>query len=956
MIKETVLSRSLRLMFSGGVAVGLGLLTQPVLAQQTATDNTPVQRVEITGSAIKRVDAETALPVTVLKHDDIVRSGATTAQDLVNLIPSNFGGNVASQNVGATGIASTANLRNLGAKYTLVLLNGRRVANYAFGNNPVDLNSIPLSAIDRVEVLRDGASAIYGADAVAGVINFILRKDFHGLEGSLYGTSVYDGGGQTQSFNVTGGFGDLDKQGFNILLSVNHENDEVLRAKDRSFAGSAVVPALGLNKSSPRNGIPNLNFTDTLGNAYSTLNPLRYTGCNSPDFALVVRNASSCGTDYVKFIDLVPQATHDNAVVRGVFKVNENHEIYAEATYTEDKSKASYSPAPYTLQLTYPATGRYYPKSITVPKGYVVPTGGLKLANGTTLAAGSVLAADTAVTPTGDITGTWRTVAGGGRTDLTDQQNSHFLIGAKGTIGGWDYDTALSYSKNEGVISFGPGRYSYAKLTPLVAAGQINIFGPLDQASQAALDSALLTGPQQSATSTSTEADFHISKEIAKLPYGGLGLALGASARKEKLDQFSYPVLASGDDVGGNGPVPGVNGDRKVYAVFAELNIPVYKDLEAALAGRYDKYKNGFGTEFTNFSPKVGVRYQPTKQLLLRSSYGTGYRAPTLYDNLRPFTTGNNTSGTFNDPLRCPGGVPINNTVGVLQDECNVQQNTAVSGSKDLNPEKSKQYSLGLVFSPTASFNGSLDFWHVKIDDAIAIRNENQIFNNVAQNLDYIYRYDPALYPHGWVDDGKQTGAIRGSTNPNFPIAYAYQPNQNSNKLVAAGIDLDLNYKRKVADVGTFGVNYNSTLLTKHSYQYPNSAAVSDLGVYGDFGVSPKYRHALTGTLVRGGWNASLTHNYTRGYQDYTNADDVGSVVGGVTYTATRQVANYSTFDATLGYTGFKNLDLAFGIKNIGNTNPPLSRTEANFQTGYDAQYTNPLGRTFYFRAKYKFL
>ena len=168
---EKIMARSVRMIFAGGVAIGA--IAQPVMAQEA-------QRVEITGSSIKRVESEGVLPVTVMKREDIERTGATTAQDLVNLIPGNFGGGVVANNVGATGAPSTANLRALGAKYTLVLLNGRRLANHAIGSNPVDLNSIPLSAIERIEVLRDGASAVYGADAVAGVINFILKKNYQG--------------------------------------------------------------------------------------------------------------------------------------------------------------------------------------------------------------------------------------------------------------------------------------------------------------------------------------------------------------------------------------------------------------------------------------------------------------------------------------------------------------------------------------------------------------------------------------------------------------------------------------------------------------------------------------------------------------------------------------------------------------------------------------------------------
>jgi iron complex outermembrane receptor protein len=158
----------------------LALAASSALAQEAQK----LERIEVTGSSIKRVDAESALPITTLTREDIVRSGATTSQDLVQGLAASFGGNVVANNVGATGGASTANLRALGPKYTLVLLNGRRVANFAFGNNPVDLNSIPLAAVERVEIVRDGASSTYGADAVAGVINFILRKDYQGVEAS----------------------------------------------------------------------------------------------------------------------------------------------------------------------------------------------------------------------------------------------------------------------------------------------------------------------------------------------------------------------------------------------------------------------------------------------------------------------------------------------------------------------------------------------------------------------------------------------------------------------------------------------------------------------------------------------------------------------------------------------------------------------------------------------------
>ncbi len=930
------------------------------------------ERIEITGTSIKRLDAETALPVTVINRADIERSGATTAQDLVALIPSNFGGNVVANNVGATGVASTANLRSLGPKYTLVLLNGRRVANYAFGSQQtVDLNSIPLAAIDRVEVLRDGASAVYGADAVAGVINFILKKDYQGLEATIYGTSPQHTGGKSKGVSITGGFGDLSTQGFNVLVSAFSERDDVLKAKDRPFASSANRPDLGINKASPRNGVPNFNFTDTLGNGYGgsgnkvapTINPFRYNGCNNPEFALVVVNANNCGTDYVKYIDLIPKQSYDNIVARGTLALGNDHTVFAEAMYVKGSTTASYSPAPYTVNMTYPANGRFYPATVIVPKGTTVgvtvtdangvKTGvPYKLANGTTLPVGTVLANDITVTPTGPMSGTWRTVAGGGRTDITDTKTTRFVVGADGTFAGWDYKTALTTSTNKGDISFGPGQFSYAKLTPLVNSGEINVFGSQDATSLAKLLSAQLTGLEQSAKSTSTELDFRMSREIFQAPAGGVGFAIGASARKEKLEQTSYDVLASGDQVGGAGPIPSVTGDRKVYGLFTEFEIPIVKNLDLNLAARYDDYKNGFGTSFNNISPKASLSFRPIKDVLLRGSVGKGYRAPTLYENLRPFTSGNNTNANWSDPIRCPGGVPINNSVGTLQDECAVQQPTALEGSKSLKPEKSDQYSLGIVFSPMADLTIGVDYWDVKIKQAIAQKSEIQVLGQPTTYKDFIYRYDPALFPNGWVDDGNATGAIKGSTNPNFPIAYVYLPYDNTAKFFAAGLDFNLQFKQKLGAYGNFGFALDGTYYTKHGYQNFGEASVSDIGAYKDFGPVPRWRHALTLSYGIGSWNGSLTNNYSGGYKDYINAANVGAT----NYPEIRQVKAYSTLDTQISWTGIKNLNLVVGVKNLLDQDPPSSRTETNFQTGYDATFTNPIGRAYYLRVGYKFL
>ncbi|MBW8848725.1 MAG: TonB-dependent receptor [Burkholderiales bacterium] len=924
----------------------LALAATSALAQETQK----LERIEVTGSSIKRVSAESSLPITTFTKEEIARSGATTVQDLVQGLPSSFGGGVVANNVGATGGASTANLRALGPKYTLVLLNGRRVANFAFGNNPVDLNSIPLAAVERVEIVRDGASSTYGADAVAGVINFILKKDYQGAEVTWAEYKSDKPGGNVDNISAVAGFGDLAKDRFNVMLTAGRETISPVKARDRSFGSTAVRDDLGINKSSPRNGIPNLNFTDTKGNTYTGVNPLRYKGCNAPEFGLatfgVPPSPTQCGTDYVKFIDLVPDQWRANFSARGVLQLDADNQLIVEGMHNRDRQQSFYSPAPYTKPMAYPTNGRFYPSSITLPKGMTLPKGYI-MPDGSVLAADTVLANDMPVTPTGVLKGTWRTVAGGGRSDITETKTDRLLVGAKGTLAGWDYDTAVTFSRNKGEIYFGPGKFSYAILTPLVASGQINVFGPQDAASQALLDSALLSGQrQQAAESKSTEFDFKVSRDVMELAAGPLAVAVGVNFRKETLNQISDPVLASGDEVGGGGAVPTVSSGRKVYGVFGEVNIPIIKDLEANLAARYDNYKNDFGTSFNNFSPKASLRYQPTKDLVLRGSVAKGYRAPTLYENLRPLTTSNNTAANWSDPIRCPNGVPITNTinpVGDLQDECQVQLTAGTSGDKGLKPEKSRQFSFGLVFSPIKDMTMGVDYWNVEIKDPIVAKSEIQVLSDAAKYKDYIYRYDPQ-------NDPDQLSPIKGSQNKDFPIAYVYLPYENTDKTYASGLDFNASYRTKVSGVGTVGFNYEGALFITHGYQYTGLSKTDDLGKFKDFGAVPRYRHAITGTWSSGMFDVSLTNNYTHSYEDYTDPTAVGDG-----YPLVRQVKAYYTWDTQFGVKPTKSLSLIVGIKNLLDKDPPSSRNSLYFQTGYDPTYTNPIGRQFYGRINYKF-
>ena len=235
----------------------------------------------------------------------------------------------------------------------------------------------------------------------------------------------------------------------------------------------------------------------------------------------------------------------------------------------------------------------------------------------------------------------------------------------------------------------------------------------------------------------------------------------------------------------------------------------------------------------------------------------------------------------------------------------------------------------------------------MRIRDAIQYPAETQIFNAPTAFSGLFYRFDP-------VADPTQLHPIQGSTNKDFPLAYILEQKSNFARNFASGIDLNLNYRRQEPGIGNFVLNLDGTLTTEHGYQYPTGPSVSDLGVYRDFGPTPRWRHILTLSYKRGPWNASVTHNYTAGYRDYTDP----ALAGEPNYPEVRDVSAWSTLDATLAWTGVKNLDLGVGIKNVLNTDPPSTRAASGsgFQVGYDSTLASPLGRVLYVRARYKFM
>jgi iron complex outermembrane receptor protein len=597
MHRKRARAHTLRVRHSAALIAGVAVAA---LAQQPADDSRGAIRIEVTGSNIPRSESESALPVQVLTRGEIGRSGATTTAELLSKVSANILGFNDQLSIGEfvqPGLSS-ANLRGIGSGSTLVLLNGRRVANYAFSGGAVDVNTIPLSAIDRVEILKDGASAIYGTDAIAGVINFILRKDFKGFEATGYGAWTEHGGADQRQAIVSAGYGDLSTDRFNIFATLSYQKEDALRAIDRPFSRTGYIPSEGEILLSGASFPANIQAAPGL-----LVNPAYATGCTPPSSIPVniasLSRAPICGYDFASTIDIVPQVERTGAVGRATFQVDANNQVFAEADYAYNRFVLRNSPTAIfqgpgasTVPVLYPAGGPYYPTEFAAANGL---SGNLNLR--------------------------YRTTPLGPETDAVDARALRLVAGAEGIAWNWSYDTAITYSENRQTDRFTSGYVLQSRFISALASGLINPFGPSGPDGDALLAGTQIIGDQHHAKASTLDFDIKASREIYTLPAGPLAIALGTEVRREKFDNEYSPAWASGDILSVSSSQQSVNASRNVEALFVEASVPIVKDVEAQIAARYDHYGDFGGT--TN--PKIALRWQPMRTLLLRTSWGTGF-------------------------------------------------------------------------------------------------------------------------------------------------------------------------------------------------------------------------------------------------------------------------------------------------------------------------------------------
>lgn len=543
-----------------------------------------VEEVIVTGSRIARgSDFESPSPVITIDRDSIEKSGYSNLQQLMEKIPANGNGAFSTrgnnQDSTANG-ASSISLRGLGADATLVLVNGRRVAVSAFAEsvttNFVDINSIPVAAIERVEVLKDGSSAVYGSDAVAGVVNIILRKNFEGFETSVGYGAVTDGDYDEQTVSAVWGTGGENS---NVTMIFDYFKNTNLFNVDRGTLGSANQTPQGGQDFRSSRGYPGRFIVDGVTRRDPACPPGSIAG-------------ETCVYDFGVWNVLIPEAERTGLMLLAHQSIGADTEVFTEIGVQHNNSFAQGAPTPLdeTAGLTVPVThpNNPFPGATSIEIGR------------------------------------YRTVDAGPRQWDIETDNLRGVLGLRGKIAGWDWEVAAqrARSKSEQTGDRSQGWVRTDFLQREIDAGRYNPFGGV-QNPQSVIDS-ITTNLVRRGKSRLTMYDGQVSGELFDMPAGKVRMAAGAEYREESVsdipdDQFQRNLIFGTEAVS-------ASGSRDSWAAFVEFSVPLLESLELSLAGRYDDYSD-FG-DTTN--PKIALRWSPIESLALRASWGTGFRAPSL--------------------------------------------------------------------------------------------------------------------------------------------------------------------------------------------------------------------------------------------------------------------------------------------------------------------------------------
>jgi len=966
-------------------------------AETPATPEGEDNNIFVTGSRIRQDPNNSALPLQIITNVEIQRNSISSPEQLLMFLPSNASGadNLASNadvvsgaQRGTNGLSS-ANLRGQGNSSTLVLLNNRRVAAHGLQSSAVDVNQIPFAAIERIEVLKDGASAIYGTDAIGGVINFITRTDYEGIGVQSFVDVTEQGGGNIYRLSGIAGYGDLDDQGFNVMAAVSYSWNRILRGSDRDFVNGnqpnrglsidtrgapiASVFNIGANVNQTPGGTLLTGLTLTLPNgangAAGGINPLDLpgaAGCESMDGGMaydevlwaVPTAQYACAWDTGRAAVIQQPIQTLTYYGRGVLRIANDHQLSLELTGSDaDSSKQfsanQYSASATTLPWAYPRnalTAATYDQVFNaIRAAFDVPGNPNRVAQVAALNARYGL----------PIAGRWRCIACGPREYETNTKTFRAALGLEGPVWeGWDYRVGASYARSESSSVLGTGYHfrgvqltnnpatpgndigAYDTRAPtapgaagpgiigLINSGILNPFSLTQtQEALAGLDAVSAEGTVlYGGRYQVRQFDASLTGPLFSL-WGGreVQLAVGVDYRRESYE-FNGSAAAAAN-------MPDI-----FNVAFDNINAltPKHRTVKAAYAEalfpilpELDIIVAGRIDDYTGFgsttNPKVSFRFRPWEPIMFRGSYGTGFRVPTFNQIFNGTTVSPNPGNTLVDPTLCPQG----NVAGPQPQCAAITPESLSGGNLNLEPETSEQFSLGVVIQPSSRFSLSIDYWNIAVDNTIGTLTIPQLLANIAAFPERIGRTNGIITT---VD--LRTGNFGSRRTEGIDVTLRGQMD-GLGGIFSAGLD------------GTY-------LLDKREKLLPNLPYADLVGIFtftGDLGL--RWKHNAFISWRNDDFSVTFTQIFRNGYRNFA-----------LPASATRpdyntRVNDYIIYNLSVSYTGFApHVRLTAGVRNVFDRDPPFAITyDSNTGAGssWEPRVADPRGRSFTFAAEFSF-
>jgi len=936
---QLVLCAGAALLLSTSAAFGQAV-SQPA-ATTSGTDVVQMQKFDVTGSRIHRVDTETVSPVIQMSQASIEAKGFTTFGDAIRSLSINTGQALTPVDAGTSftpGI-STFNFRGLGNNSTLVLINGRRAAVYPIPGfdglqSMFDLNGIPLAAIESVEILKDGGSAIYGSDAVAGVLNIKLRKDYQGSQASVgYGTFFNTGTPIKQASIIAGAASGKAS----IFVAANWTDQGYIMANDLSYTRDADFTSVA-HKASPRYAVTGKGkvgdainaINDAFGFPALSTNPAadgdfdNRSGTGFPGY-IYDDNGDGPWTFYTPTNNpTLAGAQNDQNLYNfnsraGFLSSNRNYAFFTRASYdfndyvsaaleaglTRSEGTSASAPTPVVLQneqglsqgspMYIPADNPYN------PWGADIYQGGRRL----------VETPDRYTTAVSDVPRMLLTLNGKFPENVSVLKDWTWEVGAlymANNVSVTTPGTVPDYRMQQALLGLVPDSTGKLQWVPDAPASSRTYFNWFGLNSQTMADFLSISNPQV-AKNQLTSYDFHLGGPVAHLPGGDLAVSIGAEHYTQSISFTQTDLNITGNIIGGSNGGSWA-GSRSVDAVYAEVDAPIVKWAELQVAGRYESYSDdGFQKRVR---PKIGVKFHPLDWLIIRGSYSQAYQAPDLaYLNETEIVTF--TPGQYHDPAY-PAQPPA-------------QMQMNVTGDPNLQPQTTDVYFAGIFIEPhkgvLKGLNASLDYFRYNQKNLLAQLTDYYTFNTILNGA-MKAGSTPASDPNYDLYQLFQSMVVRGApSGPGDPgqLLYINNPYQNIQKRTQVGYDADVSYTWATKRAGQFTAQLQGTYFVSDRIDGSTNLGNALFRRFrGNLGVNWKYRD----------WNVNLNCVYIRGTDDYQDYGAVSDYTGDPNDDAygdllvRYHIADQYVLNAIVTYSGFWGMDISLGVTNILNQRPPV--------------------------------